>query len=501
MVLEHIRTLTEITKDETAREAARDDAENALSTTTLQKLASGAAYPLRASALRIVANRGLNPQVKDTLLLDLASKDDTHRDRAIKTLIFLFESPALSKGNISNPNATSSFTDPKSLCAIITALINILPLHGPQSEIPYTSPIFPSTRPAAERQLLPLLNKLMYHLHPLITPLLNAGLVSRYLAIYPFPCALPQHGARKEDVCSYFNSRLKSWSSDDPVMSQIVSLVYAHPQGYAELQAAGFVGKSRYCGGGKLGGRRGKRKLRNFIESGAMHGIMHDDGDSDSAEDEAGEEGPGIVMREWGWDEASEASEARADPGGDEGEEEADDNDVLMLNGEETAGTTLSPRPLASNPPTTVPRPRTSRSLFDRLSGLQNANISPEEARVRRRRREAMILSDDNEPLSERNLLQRADSAAPMMPVNSSVEVDRQLALLSEEIDREDAVANAMRTEGYEEEDDHDIGDHGDGSEHSDDDDEELPPRYALDFTGAAEVRERFSSWFFGAER
>lgn len=137
---------------------------------------------------------------------------------------------------------------------------------------------------------------------------LEAGIVSRWLSKYPFPCALTEP-SRKQDVVIL----MKTWWSDDAVMSSIFSTLSSHPDGAKQLRRYGLMGS------------------------------MIEENDHDDEDD---------------WD-----------------------SDVWMVDGEDTAG---------------------SRQVSSRRVREGTA----EEQAARRRRREAMVLSDGGRPLGNDDIIQ-----------------------------------------------------------------------------------------------
>lgn len=136
---------------------------------------------------------------------------------------------------------------------------------------------------------------------------LEAGIVSRWLTNYPFPCARITP-SRKQDVVIL----MKTWWSDDAVMSSIFSTLSSHPDGTKQLRRHGLMG--------------------SMIDEND-----HDDDDADS--------------------------------------------DVWMVDGDETAGS----------------RPASGRRVREGTA---------EEQAIRRRRREAMVLSDGGHPLGNEDIIQ-----------------------------------------------------------------------------------------------
>ncbi|EXJ88175.1 hypothetical protein A1O1_05103 [Capronia coronata CBS 617.96] len=241
-----------------ATKRLQKDSENSLKIETLRTLADGYGYELRTSAIKIVASRTARSRTKRLLLRDLASKDYTRRDNAINGLWMLLYHPSLSETKVSN-----EFHDAKVAAATVRALINVLPLHNINQHEPHpvekklpASPIRPAHRPAHEVSLLIILNNILSYAGRRITrPLLGndtmeaalgAGLVTRWLANYPFPCALPENSDfnfKKSDVARLFDRM--AWLTDDPLMADIVLEVMQYPRGRKEMRDAGLQA-SRY---------------------------------------------------------------------------------------------------------------------------------------------------------------------------------------------------------------------------------------------------------------
>lgn len=188
--------------------------------------------------------------------------------------------------------------------ALVNCLCNFLEEHGEQTSAT-NSPILPKTRPVGEKKALQILNILLPENVP---SALEAGLVSRWLSKYPFPCTLTEPSRRRDVV-----TLMKTWWSDDTVMSAIFGTLTTHPDGIKQLRKHGLMG--------------------SMVEE-------NDQDDDDDA-----------------------------------------DSDVWMVDGEDTAG---SPR---------------------QLSRLQGGSV--EEQALRRRRREAMVLSEGGRPLGSDDIIQR----------------------------------------------------------------------------------------------
>ena len=243
--LHHIRKVTEITHDESsATKPPEQDAEDKLKLDTLQKLIAGDSYELRSSAFKIVADRCTKPHPRALLLQDLRGHNEATRNKAIDAMWFLFYNPAVKEAQLYD-----LFTDSNGYGSVITALVNLLPEHNVERDVSkpvgdtasYPSPIFPPNRPTAERSLLIILHRLLLA-HGTNTAL-SAGIISRWLSRYPFPCALPCNGSRRQDVIDYF--KRSAWGSDDPLMEPIMSILVGYPAALKQFRQHGLMA-SRY---------------------------------------------------------------------------------------------------------------------------------------------------------------------------------------------------------------------------------------------------------------
>ena len=199
----------------------------------------------------------------------------------------------------------SRLADLPTYVALINCLCHFLDEHTEQTSTT-NSPTLPKTRPIGEKKALNILNVLLPENIPAA---LEAGIISRWLCKYPFPCALDEP-SRRQDVVIL----MKTWFLDDAVMSSIFNTLTSHNDGIKQLRKYGLMG--------------------SMIEE------NYQDDDADS--------------------------------------------DVWMVDGEDTAGSTrrvsLGPR-------------------------LQEG--SAEEQALRRRRREAMVLSDGGRPIRGDDIIQR----------------------------------------------------------------------------------------------
>ncbi|ERF74485.1 hypothetical protein EPUS_03923 [Endocarpon pusillum Z07020] len=188
--LKYIRTITQVKHEDKPSKGPCEDAEDALKLNTLKKLVAAPSYKLRASAVKIIAERSIKDATRKLLLRDLASKHSTKRDQALHALWFLLSDPSL----IASLEIRQHFmSDPSTFAAIVDCLSNLLPLHshGPPSQAhnpTKSSPLLPHNRPPSETVALRILRELLTD--QTLPTALSAGLISKWLKHYPFPPAL-----------------------------------------------------------------------------------------------------------------------------------------------------------------------------------------------------------------------------------------------------------------------------------------------------------------------
>jgi len=240
--LGYIYHLTEIHEEESSSQPKGrcEDAEDALKLSTLEKLVVGPSYKLRASAIKIIAERSTKASTRKLLLQDLASKQPARSDQALHALWFLLSDSSLR----TSPEITQQFrSDPSAFTAIVDCLANLLPLHADRPRVradnpTASSPLLPHNRPPIETLALLILRKLLTD--QTATTAFSAGLVSKWLKHYPFPCALPENGCRRQDVVKLF----KKWGQDDPLMASIMTKITSQPTGLKQLRKYGLTGSS-----------------------------------------------------------------------------------------------------------------------------------------------------------------------------------------------------------------------------------------------------------------
>lgn len=128
---------------------------------------------------------------------------------------------------------SSRLKDLPTYTALIDCLCNFLEEHVEETGTTI-SPILPKTRPPGERKALSTLNIILPENIP---GALQAGIVSRWLSKYPFPCAAADE-ARRQDVVLL----CKSWWGDDTFMCSIINTLASHPDGVKQLRKYGLMG-------------------------------------------------------------------------------------------------------------------------------------------------------------------------------------------------------------------------------------------------------------------
>ncbi|KAJ5457103.1 hypothetical protein N7530_012377 [Penicillium desertorum] len=226
--LRQVVDLTEIKHVEKEDKIISEGTEEALKLDTLLKLSQSTSHDLRAAALRIISERSTKGDTRDLLLEELASRNKVQQRRALNALNFLVSNRALTRTSI-----CSRLADVPTFTAIINCLCNLLEEHVEKTTTT-NSPILPKTRPMGEKKALNILNVLLPENIP---GALEAGIISRWLCRYPFPCAIAEPSRRRDVVIL-----MKTWWSDDVVMSSIFSSLSSHPDGIKQLRKHGLMG-------------------------------------------------------------------------------------------------------------------------------------------------------------------------------------------------------------------------------------------------------------------
>ncbi|CAG7959484.1 unnamed protein product [Penicillium salamii] len=226
--LRQVVDLTEITHVEKEDKIISEGTEEALKLDTLLKLSQSTNHDLRAASLRIISERSCKGATRDLLLEDLASRDKVPQAQALNALNFLVTNRALTRTSI-----CTRIADLPTFTALVNCLCNFLEEHV-EKTTSTNSPILPKTRPMGEKKALNILHALLPENVPAA---LEAGIISRWLCRYPFPCALAEPSRRRDVVIL-----MKTWWSDDVIMSGIFSTLSSHLDGIKQLRKHGLMG-------------------------------------------------------------------------------------------------------------------------------------------------------------------------------------------------------------------------------------------------------------------
>ncbi|MCJ1291398.1 hypothetical protein MMC34_002941 [Xylographa carneopallida] len=287
-----VRNATRVTKKEKTPELISQHTEDALKLDTLRELAFGANQDIRNAALKIIVERAGHGSIYQILLENVLSSDIAARDQALATVKYLSLGPAR--------EATHSFATMKVIITYLGYVINSgTCILGQETNF--------KVRPTPEKDALYILYSAICNTS--VREALRAGLVSRWLAKYPFGGPKSSESRKVEIVQS-----LRAGRSEDFMMRRILVAIDSDPEG--------------------------RKQLRNYHLLGSVIGETPDDDE---------------------------------------------DGDILMIGGEDVAG-------------------HSNGRLRHRGSRIHEESL--EEQALRRRRREAMVISDDGAPLSRDNIIQ-----------------------------------------------------------------------------------------------
>ncbi|KAM5457417.1 hypothetical protein MaudCBS49596_000612 [Microsporum audouinii] len=223
--LYRVKDLAEIRKAEKEDPVIGQATEDALRLETLQRLAGSSSFDLRAAALRIVSERSTKGSTKELLLDDLAGEDPERRRKAVNALSFLV--------SMGRPTVPMRLRDTATFSALVDCLCNFLSEHAEKTS-DIISPICPQTRPPGENKALKTLSSM---LPGNVITALEAGVVSRWLTNYPFPCAVRDKSKKRSIVFM-----MKTWWADDPAMGSIINTISSDQDGLNHLRKYGLMG-------------------------------------------------------------------------------------------------------------------------------------------------------------------------------------------------------------------------------------------------------------------
>ncbi|GLI80575.1 hypothetical protein PoHVEF18_008930 [Penicillium ochrochloron] len=277
------------------------------------------------------------------------------------------EDKIISEGteDVNKNTACSYLQDLETFTALITCLCNFLDEHTePWSAT--ISPILPKTRPLGESKAI----EILWILLPgNVSTALEAGIVSRWLTNYPFPCAVDKD--RKDDVVLL----VKAWWSDDETMSNIFEVLTSHREGNKQLRKYGLNGPIPE----DEGDNEDEPGHDDDQHEEHEHGHGYDDEHTDGQDDvDYGDHDEHEHEHEHGYEDELDDDQDDVD---DDEYDMVNDHDIRMVGGEDTAG-----------PDFYV----SSRFQF-----------SARDQALRRRRREAMVLSEGGHPLGHEDIIQR----------------------------------------------------------------------------------------------
>ena len=234
------------------------DAERKIPLDALHVLSQSHSFELRNAAIKVVASRAMTTDdpVRNRMLSDLASRDWQRRDNGINALWLLM----FGLEGSDNSSVASHFTDYKTITSLVRGLINVLPDHKTEFQDPKSfsqghppSPVRPLQRPVHETSLIIPLREVLRGSKLVDTPngsvmdvlsiALEAGLVSKWLTNYPFPCTLPaysKHNYHKADVVSLLSDEALYYT-DDVLLAELIKIILRSYQGKKELVAANLM--------------------------------------------------------------------------------------------------------------------------------------------------------------------------------------------------------------------------------------------------------------------
>ncbi|RMZ89031.1 hypothetical protein DV736_g3742, partial [Chaetothyriales sp. CBS 134916] len=236
------------------------NAEDQIDAETLHTLSKSPNYELRNAAIKIFIDRAARSESRKLLLKDLRSVNSEKRHKAIKGLSLLLYVVDLNHSDRHQKRMHELEQSKETYQSLVTALINVQSEQNrPQREQAQSgarwmtkvppSPILPLRRSPEEFELMRMLiyTLVNYKGNPIdpIGTALQAGLVSQWLANYPFPCALPGYSVanfKKSDVVTLCERGI--YEMDDTLMSGLIRLLIKDRRAMKELQNAGLTTKT-----------------------------------------------------------------------------------------------------------------------------------------------------------------------------------------------------------------------------------------------------------------
>ena len=125
--------------------------------------------------------------------------------------------------------------NPKTYNALIDCLCNLIPEHSSTTPTEYKC-VTQALRPQAERTALIILCRL---LRDNLIDALSAGIVTRWLSKYPFGGSTTDEAVRREAV-----HQLKTFTSDDILMCEVIFRLDNFAEGRKQLRRCGLIGSA-----------------------------------------------------------------------------------------------------------------------------------------------------------------------------------------------------------------------------------------------------------------
>ncbi|MCJ1397009.1 hypothetical protein MMC11_000201 [Xylographa trunciseda] len=216
-----VRNAARVTRQEKIPELISQHTEDALKLDTLRELAFGANQDIRYAAVKIIAERAAQDSTYQTLLQNVASKNAATRDQALATLVYLSQGPART--------ATHSFATIKVIISCLCDMTNKNKVCQEGQDTNFEE------RQKPEKDALYILYFGLCRNN--IREVLRAGLVSRWLAEYPFGGPNTPESRKVEIVQS-----LRTGRSDDFMMNRILFAIDSEPEGRKQLRKHHLLG-------------------------------------------------------------------------------------------------------------------------------------------------------------------------------------------------------------------------------------------------------------------
>ena len=189
-------------------------------------------------ATKIVVERASLGESYNLLLRDLAGKNPGKRDKALTALKLLGKSSKLDLTCISSPTdfiaVHSRICNYATFKALIDCLCRFLANREahPLTELDTNYAHRPQAEKAAMQLLIPTCRYKLPEAY-------RAGMISRWLAKYPFGGFSASEGQKREII-----QRLKTGATDDHMMSMLLHAIDSDPEGRKQLRNHGLVGSA-----------------------------------------------------------------------------------------------------------------------------------------------------------------------------------------------------------------------------------------------------------------